>query len=280
VVILDTLETGRKENLADVPHRLVTGSILDEGLLAEAFEGCQGLVHLAALVSVPASLADPEKARATNDEGTRLALEAAWKAGITRAVQASTSAVYGPRPQLPSREDGPVEPASPYASSKLAAEGHGLAIRKGKGLSCCSLRLFNVYGRGQDPTSPYSGVISILLDRAERGVPFTIYGDGGQMRDFIHVSEAAEAIERGLEAADPPPVVNIATGTSITLLELVEAVEAAYGRKVETVFEPERKGDVRLSQADVSLADSALGFRSRIRIEEGVRMTLGSSPLV
>lgn len=248
VRVLDDLSTGKPENL-DPAADLMIGSILDEEAVNKAVADCEAVVHLAAMVSVPKSILEPGKCASINVLGTINVLTACVKHKARRFVQASSSAVYGSEPSQPKTESSPVAPITPYAASKLSAEVFA-AAESMAGLSCSSFRFFNVFGPRQDPSSPYSGVVSIFLSRVKDGHPITIFGDGGQSRDFIYVKDVAAYVSSSLRREpDYHEVLNVGTGQSITLLEMAKAVQEALGREVEIKFAPPRAGDIYRSAA-------------------------------
>ncbi|MBW2392508.1 MAG: NAD-dependent epimerase/dehydratase family protein, partial [Deltaproteobacteria bacterium] len=195
VRVLDNLTTGFLENLkpflGDIDFK--QGDVRDLDTLQEVMVGVEVVFHQAAVVSVPKSVEDPIETAMVNDLGTLHVLEAARRAGVRRVVFASSCAVYGDLPQLPKREDVETRPLSPYAASKLHGETYGYLYNDLYGLETVCLRYFNVYGPKQDPSSPYSGVISIFMDKAGRGELPTIYGDGEQYRDFVYVADVVQA---------------------------------------------------------------------------------------
>jgi len=193
VVVLDNFSTGKRENLIVNPTQLVEGDIRDADICLEAAKGCDGIFHEAALVSVPDSINRPRDNHEINITGTLNVLEAARANGIKRVVFASSAAIYGDNPELPKREDMLPEPKSPYALAKLTGEGYLNVYAECFGLETVALRYFNVFGLRQDPTSMYSGVISIFSERIKKGLPITIYGDGQQTRDFVNVKDVVQA---------------------------------------------------------------------------------------
>lgn len=250
VVIIDDLSTGSRENVADLSLSLHEASILDAGHLANAADGCASIVHLAAVPSVPRSIADPLRTHHTNTTGTLNVLEAARVSGA-HVIVASSSSVYGANTTIPKAEDLHCMPMSPYAVSKLTAEAYGLAYARCYGLSVLALRFFNVFGPLQRAGHAYAAVIPSFISAALRAEPVTVYGDGNQTRDFTYVGTVTELIARALNqrvSNDEP--VNLAFGTSTSLLELLAMLERTMGVAIERRFLPERTGDVRDLQAD------------------------------
>ncbi len=274
VRVFDNLSSGRAENLAAARGRveLILGDVRHPDQLAPAMAGVAGVFHEAALVSVAESVERPRENYEINVMGTVNVLEAARAAGVRRVVFASTAAVYGNAPELPKREDMRPAPESPYAAAKLAAE-HVLAVHaRLYGLETVSLRYFNVYGPRQDPSSPYSGVISRFVEAMRRGEAPRVFGDGRQTRDFVFVRDVVGA---NLAAMRSPRVgrgetVNVGTGRRTSLIELLDALAAAAGCGVRPEFGPPRPGDVRDSVADISAARELLGYEPSVSLAEGL----------
>lgn len=250
VVVLDDLSTGSAENLRGVDAKLVIGSVLDRSLLAELIDTVDTVVHLAALPSVPRSMADPLRTHEVNDTGTVYVLEACRRKSLY-VVAASSSSVYGSVSVSPKHEDLPTRPLSPYAMSKIAAETAVLAYGAAYGLPTLALRFFNVYGPLQSAGHAYAAVIPTFITSALRGDPLQVHGDGRQVRDFTFVSTVtgvlADAVLRQVTSSVP---VNLAFGTRVSVAELAERLAAATGLHLEIINGPARPGDVRHSQAD------------------------------
>jgi nucleoside-diphosphate-sugar epimerase len=276
VRVLDNLTTGFMENiepfLEDVEFK--QGDVRDLDTLQELMVGVEVVFHQAAVVSVPKSVEDPIEAALVNDLGTLHVLEAARRASVRRVVFASSCAVYGDLPQLPKRENVETRPLSPYAASKLHGETYALLYGDLYGLETVCLRYFNVYGPKQDPTSPYSGVISIFMDRAVRGEPPTIFGDGDQFRDFVYV---ADVVQANLLAAYRDniagTVINIGTGSSVTVNSLWDNISQFAGVEGEPERVEARPGDIRESVADISRARELLAYEPHYSFEEGLKLT-------
>jgi len=273
VSVLDNLSTGRRENL---PHhervRFIEGDIRDPAKVDSLVRGVDAIVHLAAVASVPASIADPAGTHETNFTGTLNLLEAARRHGGKRFVYASSAAVYGDRIAPPVTETGAPDPLSPYAADKLAGEHYLGFYAREFGLSAISFRFFNIYGPRQDPSSPYSGVISIFADRARRGEAVTIYGDGQQTRDFVYVSDLATLLvdttlsDRPLTAQ----TINVGRGIECTLLDLLGAMEHATGRSIGRRFADARSGDIRRSCAGTERLKAFSGGVPQTPIDVGL----------
>jgi UDP-glucose 4-epimerase len=280
VRVLDDLSTGHAANLHASPTAdLTVGSVTDYATVRRLAEGCDVIFHQAAIASVPRSIDDPRTSHAVNVGGTVNVLEAARDAGVRRVVLAGSAAVYGTREGAVSEDDTPA-PGSPYAVEKLAAE-HYMRMWPAvyPTVSTVTLRYFNVFGPRQDPSSPYSGVVSIFIDRLQRGAPITIFGDGEQTRDFVAVDDVVRA---NLAAAEVELsgslVTNIARGQSTSLNQLYRALSDLIGRDMPPEHGPVRAGDVRHSLADVSRARAALGFVAQTDIRTGLARILQSSP--
>lgn len=254
VRVLDDLSTGKRSNLPlDNPRvELIEGDVADAAVVARAALGCQSVVHLAAVASVQASVDDPVKTHQSNFIGTLNVCEAMRKAGIKRVIFASSAAIYGNNGEGDSiSEDTPKAPLTPYASDKLAGEYYLDFYRRQHGLEPVAFRFFNIFGPRQDPSSPYSGVISIFAERAEKGLPISVFGDGEQTRDFFYVGDLAGILVQALEQ----PVVqegaiNVGLNATTSLNELLAALSEVVGDLPEVTYLPGRSGDIRHSRAD------------------------------
>jgi UDP-glucose 4-epimerase len=275
VRIFDDLSTGSLDNL---PHHgdVVWGDILDMEALVAAMAGCDAVLHLAAVVSVPDSIARPERAHGINATGTLNVLEAARRNGIRRVVLASSAAVYGANQRLPLDEAEAPMPLSPYAVQKWQNEAYARCYADLHGLKPICLRYFNVFGPRQDPASPYSGVLSRFLAAVVAEAPVTIHGDGGQSRDFVDVADVARANVLALTAPIEVGglVANVGSGRAVTVLEAYEAIRALAGGGADPTFGPARAGDVRHSLANIELAGRQLGYQPRHAFGEGLARTL------
>ena len=251
------------------------GDITHKELTETATEGCEAVFHEAALISVEESIKNPEKFRKANIEGTRNVLEACRKNDVKKVILASSAAVYGDEPTLPKTEGSILAPKSPYAESKIQNEKDAKKYFEEYGLETVCLRYFNVYGEGQEPNSPYSGVISKFIDCAINGKKPTIYGDGKQTRDFVFIKDVADANILAMEKKGiGGEVFNIATGKEATILELWKEIRGIEGSKEEPGFAPARKGDILRSVADISKAGKVLGYKPKYSIREGLEKTL------
>ena len=251
VTILDNRTTGHLRNIPKSDHiAFIEGDICDPAIVAKAAKGADYVFHHAALVSVPLSCQRPADAFNINTLGTLNVLQASLDAGVEKVIIASSAAVYGNNPILPKREDMLPEPASPYAITKLDCEYLARMFYTDNGLRTTCLRYFNVYGPRQDPNSAYAAAIPIFFSRTLAGEDIVIYGDGGQTRDFVHVSDVVRANVAAMEHGDGE-VFNVATGSSVTIQELAENIVEITGMRSGIVHEAKRTGDVRDSRADV-----------------------------
>ncbi|HEX9370841.1 MAG TPA: NAD-dependent epimerase/dehydratase family protein [Roseiflexaceae bacterium] len=277
VRVLDNFSSGHPESLASVRGaiELVAGDIRDLAAVRAAARDVDLIVHLAAMVSVVQSIAEPLAAQAINAMGSLHVLEAARQAGVRRVVQASSCAVYGDAARLPIDEDTPPEPLSPYAATKLAAEQAGRLYSRLYGLEAVALRFFNVYGPRQDPASPYAAVVPRFVAALRGGQQPTIYGDGGQSRDFVFVGDVVRAL---WVAATAPgiagEVFNVGRGEARSVLDLAHTIGALLGVDVRPQFAPPRDGEVRHSRADVARFAERAGFRAATSLRAGLEATI------
>ena len=250
IIVIDDLSTGQIENLSGIPVELVEGSILDTELLQQVMVGVDTVIHLAARPSVPRSIAHPLQCHEINSTGTVNVLEAARGADVGHFVFASSSSVYGSNPVLPRNEDLVCRPMSPYAASKLAAESYVLAWAESYGMSVLAFRFFNVFGPNQPTRESYPAVVPAFIAAAATGAPLPVEGDGTQTRDFTFVGDLANVLASASRRriAQPLPV-NLAFGTSNSLLDVIGRLETIFGESMEIEFLPPRIGDVKHSQA-------------------------------
>lgn len=279
VRILDSFATGRLENLGPSAHRrdIVKGDVRIPGDCERAVRGCEAVFHLAALPSVARSLEDPPGSHAVNATGTVNLLDSARARGVRRFIYASSSSIYGNAPAQPKREDQAPEPLSPYAASKLSGELYGRAFASSLGVEFVALRLFNVFGPRQDPDSPYAAVVPIFLRGLLAGEAPEICGDGEQTRDFTYVENVTDAFLRAAEApADRVNgrVFNVACGGRTSVNALYAALQELEGSKLPARHGPARPGEVRHSQADITLARQALGWEPKVGLKEGLARTV------
>jgi UDP-glucose 4-epimerase len=272
--VLDNLSTGKMENLPFMATGLefIQGAVEDKLCVIEACRNVDAVIHLAALVSVPASIEHPDKSAATNLLGFHNVLEALREQGFKgRLLYASSAAVYGVDVgEAPLTEDqAPGNLASPYAQDKYSNEMYAQLYNKLYGISSLGFRFFNVYGPRQDPDSPYSGVISIFMDRAFAKQDIKIFGDGSQTRDFVYVGDLVKALRLALDS-EYQGVLNLGTGVTTEIGGLAEQIKHLCIADVAVHNEPERTGDIKYSLADLSLLKSALDFVPTTPIQEGL----------
>lgn len=276
VRVVDNLVTGARENLAHVNGAdLMVGDLVDPDVADRAVAGVDYVVHLAAIPSVPRSIADPITSNEANVSATVSLLVAAQRHAVRRVVFASSSAIYGNAATLPKREDAAPDPLSPYALQKLIGEQYGKLFHELHGLETVSVRYFNVFGPRQDPSSPYSGVISLFARcLVERCRP-TIYGDGEQTRDFTYVQNVVDGT---LLACTAPraagQVINVSCGGRVSLNELFRIMRQLCDSDLEPRYTDPRLGDVRDSEADIARAHDLLGYTPVVFLEEGLKRTL------
>lgn len=279
VAVIDDFATGLRSRLTSLHDRitLVEGDIRDPAALDRSMQGCEVVFHEAALASVARSVRDPRLSNDVNTAGTIEVMLAAHRAAVRRVVFAGSSSVYGDGPEMPRRESQLLNPRSPYATSKLAAEFYVHSLGALHGVETVVLRYFNVFGPGQDPNSEYAAVVPKFVTAALRGEPPTVHGDGSQSRDFTFIDNVVMANLLAADAADVSGITaNVGCGQRYSLLELLEAVASIVGQKAEPVFGPARPGDVPHSLADISLARDRLGYRVLVPFEEGVRRTVAA----
>ena len=276
VVVLDDLSTGKEENLASVRDKvdLRPGSITDLGALHSACRGADFVIHLAARTSVPKSVKDPLESNLVNIDGTLNVLVAARDARVKRFVFAASSSAYGETPTLPKLESMQPEPISPYGVTKYVGELYAQVFGRVYGLENASIRYFNVFGPRQDPTSQYSGVLSRFMLAVIRGEQPVVYGDGEQTRDFTYVANVVDETLRACETKGASGrVFNGGTGVRISLNEVLRLLAKITGKPIQTQYDPPRNGDIRDSQADISLAGKVLGYQPVVYFEEGLKRT-------
>ena len=275
VRVLDDLSTGRQENLEGLDLDFRKGTLLDEAEVDAAVRGVDAIVHLAAIGSVPRSVAFPRASHDANATGTLNVLEAARAHGGPQVVVASSSSVYGSNPALPKSEQQWTRPMSPYAVSKLTTEAYTIAYQASYGLPTLAARFFNVYGPRQDADHPYAAVIPRFISAALAGRAIEVHGDGEQTRDFTFVGTVCDALIRSVEdrMTSPSPI-NFALGTNTSLMSLIEVLEAVTGRAIRVEHVEPRVGDVRDSQADGILFRETFPGIDETPLEEGLRRTV------
>ncbi len=276
VTVFDDLSTGSLRNLAACPEevRLHRASILQPKALAKALKGQEVVFHLAAKTSVAESVLQPDLYWRTNVEGTLNVLKAAADAGVGRLVFASSAAVYGPSEENPKVETMRPAPASPYATTKMVGEFACEEVSQLTPMETVVLRVFNAYGPRQNPTSAYAGVIARFCAAVASGEPIEVHGDGEQTRDFLYVADVAEALELSADKPVAGQVLNIGSGSAVSVNALAAALSEITGRPLRGVRKAARPGDVRHSRADIDRAMRLLGFVPRTSLREGLERTL------
>jgi len=279
VRVLDNFATGKRSNVelfGDAVRNgaleVIEGDVRDADAVRHALKGVDYVLHLAAVVSVPQSMVDPQLTHAVNVDGLLNVLNAARHYDVKRIVLSSSCAVYGDNDDLPLKETSQTKPLSPYAATKLMSEIYCQTYQRAYGLPTACLRYFNIYGPRQDPNGDYAAVIPKFIERMKTGQAPTIFGDGEQTRDFVHVSDVVranllacwrdEAIGR---------VFNVASGCGLSLLQLVETLNQIQERRIVPQFAPERLGDIRHSRGDGSYSANVLGFTPQMALIDGLR---------
>jgi nucleoside-diphosphate-sugar epimerase len=276
VRVVDSLITGKRANLAHVSGvDFIEGDLADFAVARRAVEGVDFVLHQAAIPSVPRSVSDPITSNRANIDATLNVLVAARDAGVSRVVYAGSSSAYGDTPTLPKHEEMPTSPLSPYALQKLVGEQYLALFTRLYGLDTVTIRYFNVFGPRQDPSSPYSGVISLFISALVDGRTPIIYGDGEQTRDFTYVANVVDGV---LRACHAPGVagrtMNVATGGRISLNQLLATLCDLLGVTATADYREPRAGDVRDSQADIGLATSLIGYTPTVDLRDGLERTL------
>jgi UDP-glucose 4-epimerase len=279
VRILDDLSTGRREH-APPGSELIVGCITDANVVAQAMRGMDGCFHLAAIASVERGRTEWLTTHRINLTGTIAVFEAARAAGGNRplpVVYASSAAVYGDNTNAPLKESEAPLPLSAYGADKLGCELHGRVAWHIHAVPSVGLRFFNVYGPRQDPSSPYSGVISIFVDRLRGGRGIDIYGDGRQVRDFIFVKDVVRFLLAGMsKAVGESRVFNVCTGRSTAIADLARAIGRVVGREPAISYKPPRAGDIRESLGNPEAAERLLGVKAITSLDDGLRITIGA----
>ena len=271
--VLDNLRTGYRRNLDGLQHTFIEGSVTDREAVAKAMEGVDYVFHLAALVSVPESMAKPGECVDINVHGLLNVLEEAAAAGVRKLVFASSAAVYGDNPTVPKVETMLPEPKSPYAITKLDGEYYlGMFQSEGR-LETAALRFFNVFGPRQDPKGAYAAAVPIFIEKAARNEDITIFGDGGQTRDFIYVKDIVGALVFAAETPGVTGLFNAGYGGQITINELANSLIESAQSSSRVLHAPERPGDVRHSRASADKLRAA-GWIPRHSLHEGLEHTL------
>lgn len=280
VRVVDNLLTGHLENLKEISDKIdfLQGDLADESTARKAVEDVELIFHEAALPSVPRSVANPRETHLACVESTFNLLLAAKEKGVKRLVYAASSSAYGDQPTLPKSEEMRPAPLSPYAAAKLTGEYYCQVFARSYNLETICLRYFNVFGPRQDPSSPYSGVISRFIDLLVKGERPVIYGDGEQSRDFTYISNAVDAnMSAGETTRGLGQVINIANGERVTINQVLELLKEITGHTdVEPEYKESRPGDILHSLADISRARELLEYEPRIGLREGLQLTVDS----
>ncbi len=275
VRVLDNLSNGKRANLnpgalADGRLSLIEGDVRDAAVVDAAVTGVDAVLHLAAQVSVPLSVADPVASSTHNIAGFLNVLDAVRRYKIPRMVYASSAAVYGLPETLPLTEANTARPLSPYGLEKFINDQYAALYLQLYGVSSVGMRYFNVYGPRQDPKSPYAGVISKFADGLESAKALRVFGDGSQTRDFIYVGDVARANVLALQAT-VTGVLNVGTGKSVTLLQLIDAMKVAFGKPAEVRHEPPAPGDIADSATNPARLQQTLGWQPATPFVQGLR---------
>ena len=276
VRVVDSLITGKRQNLAHLPQvEFMEGDLADIDVARRAVHGIEYVLHQAAIPSVPRSVEDPLTSNRANIDASLNILVAARDANVKRLVYAGSSSAYGNSEVLPKVETMPTAPLSPYAVQKLVAEQYCQMFTTLYGFETVTIRYFNVFGPRQDPSSPYSGVISLFISALCDGRRPTIYGDGEQTRDFTYVTNVVDSVLRACHAPEASgEVINVATAGRISLNQLFAIVKREVGSSLEPNYSNPRAGDVRDSQADIGKAQRLLGYTPIVSFEDGLGRTV------
>jgi UDP-glucose 4-epimerase len=281
VRVLDDFSSGNAANLAAIWREIevVEGSLESPGAVGRAVRGASEIVHLAAKSSVAESIGARDLYERVNVGGTCTLFAAATAARVRRVVFAASSSAYGDH-AAPHEESMEPRPMSPYAATKVAGERMVRELAESGGVDAVALRFFNVYGARQDPNSAYAAVIARFVTRIAAGQPVTVFGDGLQTRDFVHVGDTARAVIAALDAPHPlgGRIANIGTGRAVSILALAQLVGAVLGARVAVEHQPARAGEVRDSVAATERARELLGFSARVRLEDGIATIAGAAP--
>jgi UDP-glucose 4-epimerase len=276
VTVMDNLASGHIKNIEGLSDQVnfIEGDIRDEALLSRVTKGCDVIFHQAAVVSVTQTVAEPVSSTDVNDMGTLKVLDAARQNSVKRVVLASSSAVYGDDPQLPKVETMTPKPLSPYAVQKLTNEFYANLYFKLYGIETVCLRYFNVYGPRQDPSSPYSGVISIFMKKAADASVPTVYGNGEQTRDFVFVKDVVQANILAATSGDTPgKVFNVGTGITLSIKDLWYDISGLNGYEAHPEYAPARPGDIVHSLASIQEATDRMGFQPSVPLNDGLSQT-------
>lgn len=283
VIVFDNFSTGKKENLSFVKNfpgsrlKIVKGDVADYKAVSKAVKCCDAVFHEAAVASVQKSIENPPATFESNAKGTLNVLEASRNNGVTKVIFACSAAIFGDHPEIPKREDSPVLPKSPYGADKYISEVYLRLYNELYNLTTVSLRYFNVFGPRQDPSSPYSGVISIFTTRIAQGKDITVFGDGKQYRDFIFVKDVVQANMLALEKLHSGfHYYNVGYGKATDLNTLIAILKKIYNKDIKVNYAEARAGDIKESVTDPSKIIKELGFTPGYSVEEGLRILVES----
>jgi nucleoside-diphosphate-sugar epimerase len=277
VEVIDNLSTGHRDNLNDIESQIAfhQADICDFNAIAPIIAGADSVFHIAAIPSVPKSIVSPVPSHESNIDGTFNVLRACVEGKVRKVAYAASSSAYGDTVELPKVETMQANPKSPYAAQKLLGEYYCSVFSSCYGIDATSLRFFNVYGPRQDPSSPYSGVISVFMTSLLQGTSPTIFGDGGQTRDFTYIDDVVELVIKASKAPGVAgKVFNAGNGNRYSLNQVWSLLQKIEGVTIPAKFAPSRAGDVRDSQADTTAAVRELGHAPRFSLEDGLRRTL------
>jgi len=276
VRVFDDFSSGRRENLAPWINdiEIMAADLRDPEMVKKAVTGMDWVFHLAAFISVPQSLIDPETCFAINVTGTVNILEASRKAGVGKVILASSTAVYGNTSDFPTTEESRLQPLSPYATSKQVTELYALLYTRVFNLPVVALRFFNVYGPRQRPDSPYAAAIPIFINQLVSGEPITIFGDGKQSRDFIYVKDVVRGMIMSAGSGITGDIFNICSGQETTLLDLLDELSELAPNQPQACFVEPRPGDIYRSLGSPAKALKAFGFQAQTSLGEGLHQTI------
>jgi len=278
--IIDNLSTGLQSNIEDIIGLSEVEFINEDIAKPSAVESIQELdyiFHLAAVVSVPKSFEMPFLNHRTNESGFINMLELARKLKVKKLCYASSSAVYGEQMQMPIQETATLNPQSPYGLSKLLNEQYAKAFQEWEDIESVGFRFFNVFGPGQRADSPYSGVISIFLDRMQKGEPIQIFGDGEQIRDFVFVDDVVQALLLGAQSEITFGLYNVGSGQTTSLNELYDVLKNLTKYSKDPTYQEARKGDIKKSAADINLIKNQLNYNPKFNLKEGLAKLIGTA---
>lgn len=285
VIVVDNFSTGKKENLSFIKNypnarlKIIKADVADYKAVAKAVKGCDAVFHEAAVASVQKSIENPPLTFESNAKGTLNVLEASRTNGVRKVIFACSAAIFGDHPEIPKREDSPVLPKSPYGADKYISEVYLRLYYELYNLTTVSLRYFNVFGPRQDPSSPYSGVISIFTSRIAQGKDITVFGDGKQYRDFIFVKDVVQANMLALEKIQSGfHYYNVGYGKATDLNTLIAILQKIYTKDITVNYADARAGDIKESVTDPSKIIRELGFAPGYTVEEGLKILVESLP--